>query len=121
MNRWIRIVFVLLVGLGLALGSAAPDISVAAEDPSEHSHGGPAEHSHGGPEADCDDIHAARGATHGDHENHCCIAGAGGAAIFAGAANVAFAVPSAAKFRVGNDADAAGPLYGIFRPPRDAS
>lgn len=113
MNRWIRIVFVLLVGLGLALGSAAPDISLAAEHPSEHSHSGP--------EADCDDIHAARGATHGDHENHCCIAGAGGAAIFAGAANVAFAVPSAAKFRVGNDADAAGPLYGIFRPPRDAS
>jgi len=113
MNRWIRIVFVLLVGLGLALGSAAPDISVAAEYPSEHSHGGP--------EADCDDIHAAHGATHVDHENHCCIAGAGGAAIFADAANVVFAVTSAARIRVRNDMDAAGPLFGIFRPPRGAS
>jgi len=113
MNRWIRIVCVLLVGLGLALGSATPNISLAAEHP--------AEHSHGGSEADCDDIHAAHDAAHGDHENHCCIAGTGGAAIFAGAANAVFAVTSAANIRVRNDVDASSPLFGIFRPPRDAS
>ena len=112
MSRWIRIAFVLLVGLGLSLEAVAMDISIASADPVGHSHAGP--------EANCDDMHEAHGAAHGDHENHCCIAGAGSAAIFANAASYVFTFASVAEVCMHNDTGPAGPLYGIFRPPRDA-
>lgn len=112
MNRWIRIALVLMVGLGIVLGSAAPHVSVAVASPAEQSHGGLG--------ADCDELHALDDTAHSDHENHCCIAGTAGAFIEPSAVADVFSLDSADSFTVRADSSAAGPLYGIFRPPRDA-
>jgi hypothetical protein len=107
-KRWIRISFVLLVGLGLVLGPGTFDVLAAAESPMGQYHDGA--------EADCADIHAS----HGGHHNHCCIASAVGAAIAPGAI-VNFFPRAAADSIFGRDeAGIAGPPYGIFKPPRDA-
>ena len=112
MIRLLHIVIVLLVGLGLILGSAAGDVSIVAASPVEHSDG---HH-----EDDCHDVHAAHEAAHGDHANHCCIAGTAGIALPPNAAVYAFCLASSSRVSAHDDIEAAGPLYGIFRPPRNA-
>ncbi len=112
MNRLLHIAIVLLVGLGLILGSAATDVSIVAANAMEHSD------SHH--ESDCDDVHAAHEAAHGDHANHCCIAGTAGIALPPNAIAYTFSVASSGRVSAHDDTEAVGPLYGIFRPPRNA-
>ena len=112
MNRLFHIAIVLLVGLGLFLGPVATDASIVAASPLEHSDG---HH-----KADCDDMHAAHDAAHGDHASHCCIAGTAGIALPPNAVVYAFSLASSSRVSAHDDIEAAGPLYGIFRPPRNA-
>lgn len=112
MIRLLHIVIVLMVGLGLILGSAATDVSIVTASPMEHSDG---HH-----EADCDDAHAAHRAAHGDHANHCCIAGTAGIALPPNADVYSYSLASSSRVSAHDDTEAAGPLYEIFRPPRNA-
>ena len=112
MNRLFHIAIVLLVGLGLFLGPVATNASIVAASPFEHSDG---HH-----KADCDDMHAAHDAAHGDHASHCCIAGTAGIALPTNTIVYAFSLASSSRVSAHDDIEAAGPLYGIFRPPRNA-
>ena len=112
MNRLLHIAIVLVVGLGLILGPAATDVAAEPVNPAGHSQG-----HHGD---NCDDMHTADEAAHGDHANHCCIAGTTGIALPPNATIFAFSLASSSRVSAHDDMEAAGPLFGIFRPPRNA-
>lgn len=107
LKRWIHIAFVLMVGIGLVLGPVTFDVSAAA--------GSPIGQHHDGAEADCADKHAS----HSSHHNHCCITGAVGAAIAPSVIIHVFPRAVADSIYGHDEADIAGPPYGIFKPPRD--
>lgn len=110
MTRWLHIAVLAMVCLGFALTPASADAVIGGGHPASHGH----------TDGDCNDLHADHGAGESDHAIHCCLAGATGAFIQPATVAVSLPLESGRHFQMPDSPIVAGPLYGIFRPPRNA-